>query len=212
MRSVVGLPRALTHRDNAVLRPRDTEAAFGANPWAEVRRLVANGVLLPLAPGYYAIVPRRHVGGTWRPDVDAVALGIAQADYGADEVALTNVSAARRHAAIPRALAVAAVAVPTQRPPLRLAHGATVYFAKRAVDRLDVEAVETEVTDGWVTTREQTLLDLAARPTWGGLDERQAAEAITSLARGVDWDLVSSLATPQRKVQAMRRARRLAGL
>jgi hypothetical protein len=52
------------------------------------------------------------------PDLKGVALGIGQADYGVDSVALMGVSAARMHGAIPR-LAVAVLAVPKQRPPLR---------------------------------------------------------------------------------------------
>lgn len=211
MRTTVGLPRALAERDNAVLRPRDAAAAFGSNPWAEIRRLVDNGVLAPLAHGYYAIVPRRWVGRSWTPDPHAVALGIAQADYGRDAVALTNVSAARHHGAIPRAVAAAAVAVPRQRPPLAVGR-VTVHFAKRVVANLDVEAVDTDLTTGWVTTAEQTLLDLTARPAWGGLDETQTDEAVAMLARRVDWTVVESLARPQRKVAALARARRVAGL
>lgn len=209
MRSTAGLPRALADRDNAVLRPRDAAAAFGANPWAEMSRLVANGVLARVAPGYYAIVPRRWVGRRWLPDLHAVALGIAQADYGRDAVALTNVSAARHHGAIPRAVAAAAVAIPRQRPPLRTERG-VVHFAKRDVARLDTEPVETELTQGWVTTVEQTMLDLAARPAWGGLGEAQAYEAIRALAARADWALATELAPPQHKVAALGRVRRLA--
>jgi predicted transcriptional regulator of viral defense system len=205
----VGLPPALAARDNAVLRPRDARSLY-ANPAAEFARLVRNGVLAPVAPGYYAIVPRTWVGRGWTPDLDAVALGIAQVDYGPADVALTNVSAARHHGAIPRALAVAAVAVPVQRPPLRVAKG-VVYFAKRAVGRIDVESVETDLTTGWVTTREQTLLDLAARPTFGGVQPAQADEAIRALAQRADWDLLERLAVPQRKVRALRYARDVAG-
>jgi len=206
----VGLPHALATRDNAVLRPRDTAPAFGANPWAEVRRLVDNGLLLPVAPGYYVIVPRQRVGQAWTPDVNAVALGIAQADYGVDNVALTNVSAARHHGAIPRAIAAAAVAVPRQRPAITVGR-ATVYFAKRTVGRLDVERVRTDITTGWVTTREQTMLDLAARPAWGGLDVTQSEEAIRALGGRADWDLAVSLAQRQNKVAALTTARRVVG-
>jgi hypothetical protein len=107
-------------------------------------------------------------------------------------------------------VAAAAVAVPRQRPPIDVG-AATVHFAKRDIARLEVEACETELTTGWVTTREQTLLDLAARPAWGGLDVAQAEEAIRALARRVDWDLAERLAAPQHKVRALAYARRLAG-
>ena len=206
MRTVVGLPRALADRDNAVLRPRDAATAFGANRWAEITRLVDNGVLAQVAPGYYTIVPRQWVGRAWQPDLHAVALGIAQADYGRDAVALTNVSAARQHGAIPRAVAAAAVAVPRQRPVLHTTCG-TVHFAKRDIARVDVEQVRTELTEGWVTTVEQTLLDLAARPAWGGLDEAQTTEAIRALATRADWAVAEELAPAQHKVAALCRAR-----
>ncbi|HWL37146.1 MAG TPA: type IV toxin-antitoxin system AbiEi family antitoxin [Frankiaceae bacterium] len=207
-RAARGLPPRLAQRDNAVVRPRDAADVY-VNPHAEFARLVDNGLLLRVAPGSYAIVPRPWVGRVWRPDLAAVALGIAQADYGRDAVALTNVSAARHHGAIPRALATATVAVPTQRPPLRVGDG-TVHFTQRTVARIDVEAVETEITAGWVTTVEQTLLDLAARPTFGGVEPGQADEAIRVLAARADWDRVTALARPQHKLKAMAYAQRVA--
>jgi predicted transcriptional regulator of viral defense system len=206
MGTTYALPRTLAARDNAVLRPRDAEDVY-VNPRAEFRRLVDNGVLVRIAPGVFAIVPPRFAGRPWRPDLNATALGIAQADYGRDAVALTNASAARHHGVIPRALAVAAVAVPVQRKPMPVGD-ATVYFTKRDVDRLDVEAVETELTAGWVTTREQTLLDLAARPTFG-IDRREAEDAVRALGALIDWDLAERLAHPQHKVRALAYAKRL---
>jgi predicted transcriptional regulator of viral defense system len=208
VRTARGLPPALLGRDNAVVRPRDAAGVY-VNPHAEFRRLVGNGLLVHLAEGYYAVVPPRWVGRSWRPDLDAVALGLAQADYGRDRVALTHLSAARHHGAIPRALAAATVAAPVQRSPLRIGDG-TLHFAKRPVDRLEVEAIQTDVTRGWVTTREQTLLDLAARPTYGGISRAQAEDAIRAIAEGADWERVDVLAAPQRKKLAAAFARSLA--
>ena len=54
------------------------------------------------------------------------------------------------------------VAVPKQRPVLATEIG-EIGFAKRDVTRLDVERVRTELVSGWVTTVEQTLLDIAGR-------------------------------------------------
>jgi hypothetical protein len=63
------------------------------------------------------MIPQHRLGdSTWTPDLHTAALGIGQADYGTGAVALMGVTAARLHGAIPRALAVAVVAVPKQRP------------------------------------------------------------------------------------------------
>jgi hypothetical protein len=144
------------------------------------------------------------------PSLDAAALGVAQADYGTAYVALMGVSAARHHGAIPRALAVAIVAVPKQRPVIRGPVGEIV-FAKRDVGRLDVERIDTQLTSGWVTTVEQTLLDLASRPKLGGLPPSDVDQAISALSRRSDWSLVERLATEQHRPTAFTRAAQLAG-
>ena len=136
-----------------------------------------------------AMRPSRHsdfqigAGGAvrWFPTPHATALGIGQADYGIADVALMGVSAARAHGAIPRAIAVAAVAVPKKRPALT-SDGARLVFVRRDVSRLDVERTTTELGDGWVTMIEQTLLDLAARPELGDLARADVEEAIRALA------------------------------
>jgi hypothetical protein len=139
-----------------------------------------------------------------------VALGIAQADYGRGDVALMGVSAARHHGAIPRALGVAVVAVPLQRPQMESDIGRIV-FVKRDVSRLDLERVETQLTPGWVATVEQTLLDLAARPTLGDLQRLDVDEAVKALAVRADWSLLDRLAHDQHKPGAMATVNALAG-
>jgi predicted transcriptional regulator of viral defense system len=136
--------------------------------------------------------------------------GIAQADYGTDAVALMGVSAARQHGAIPRAIAVAVVAVPKQRPTLRLAVG-ELGFVERDVSRLEVERLDGELTNGWVTTVEQTLLDLAARPALGGLTMNEIRQAAEALATRADWELLVRLAKKQHRPSALRRAHEWAG-
>ncbi|WP_228708035.1 hypothetical protein [Amycolatopsis keratiniphila] len=42
------------------------------------------------------------------------------------------------------------------------------------MSKLDVERTETELGIGWATTIEQTALDLATRPTLGGIGEPNA--------------------------------------
>jgi hypothetical protein len=117
-------------------------------------------------------------------------------------------SAARHHGALPRAVAVAVVAIPRQRPALRLDIG-HVTFVKRKVERLDVERYDNDLVVGWVTTVEQTLLDVADRPTLGGLTEDSAREAVRALALRADWDRVAELARRQRRPRAHRTALQL---
>lgn len=204
-RNAVPVPTALARRANRVLRPRDAAEVY-AHPRAELARLVRLGVLVHLATGYYALVPADRLGDRrWRPEPDAAALGIAQTDYGTAATALMGTSAARHHGAVPRALAVAVVAVPKQRPALETAAGRVV-FVKRDADRLDVERIDTALTIGWVTTVEQTLLDLADRPTLGGLTVTDTTEAIRALGARADWPQVAALAEQQRKRAAYGRA------
>lgn len=204
-RTARGLPPALSRHPYAVLRPRDAADVY-VNPREEFRRLADNGVLHPLGRGYYAIVPRQAIGRPWRPEVEVAALGIGQADYGTGRVALMGASAARYHGAIPRALSVAVLAVPVQRAPHDI-DGGQVVFVKRDVATLDVERATRLATDGYVTTVEQTLVDLAARPTLGGLEPAQADEAIAALAARADWDRAEVIARRLRKVTALRLAR-----
>jgi hypothetical protein len=204
-RSSLAVPLALTRRANKVLRPRDIDGTY-AHPRAELARLARSGVVHHLATGYYTLIPQERLGDPrWRPELDAAALGLAQTDYGADSVALMGVSAARHHGAIPRAIAVAVVAVPKQRPPLNI-HAGRLIFVKRDVNQLDVEHAHTQLASGWVTTIEQTLLDLSARPDLGGLSGQDSAEAIRALGARADWAIVDRLAAGQHKPAALRAA------
>jgi hypothetical protein len=152
-----------------------------------------------------ALTPQGRLGDTsWRPDLNAAALGIAQADYGLDASALMGVSAARHHGAIPRALAVAVVAVPRQRPALNSEIG-TVYYSRRDCGRLDLERVDTELGSGWITTIEQTALDLAARPDQASLPTAEIDQALRSLALRADPALLAELAAAQHRPAALRR-------
>ena len=144
-----------------VLRPRDASELY-VQPRAEFLRLEKTGVLLKIAHGYYAVIPEANRGREWRPDMEAIALGIGQADYGKDAVALMHISAARIHGAIPRAIALAVLAVPKQRPTLETKFG-RIFFVKRNVAQLKRIRIDTELGSGWVTSLEQTTLDLAKR-------------------------------------------------
>ena len=77
-----------------VIRPRDASGLY-AQPRAEFLRLEQIGVLLKAVHGYYALVPEVSRGTGWRPEIEALALGIGQADYGINGAVLMHLSAAR---------------------------------------------------------------------------------------------------------------------
>lgn len=206
----IGVPVELARRRNSVFRPRDLADIY-AHPRAEVARLAKAGAVRRIATGYYALVPQHRLGDhAWSPDLAAAALGIGQADYGVDPVALMGLSAARIHGAIPRALATAVVAVPKQRPILHTDRGKIV-FVTREVAALDVERTRTELVEGWLTTIEQTMLDLAHRPTLGGIAQQDAYEAIRALAGRADWSLTKQLAANSHQPAALRVALEVTG-
>lgn len=198
-RRVAGrLPAPLVRRRWRVLRPRDASEVY-AHPRPEFARLEAAGALHRLAHGYYAVVPDDQIDQSWVPELEAAALGIAAADQGADAVALMGLSAARMHGAIPRALGVAVVAAAGHRRHLRLIdRDAVVVFVRRDVSTIDVERAATELGQGWVTTVEQTALDLAARPNLGGL-RHEADAAIRALLPRADRAVLKELASAQRR-------------
>lgn len=200
------LPPELLRRPMRVLRPQDAADAY-AYPRPEFARLARAGALHRLATGYYAVVPDDRVGGPWLPGLEAAALGIAAADEGRSSVALMGLSAARIHGAIPRALGVAVVAARRHRSQLRLAdRDASVIFVRRDVAGLDVQRHASELGDGWVTTIEQTVLDLAARPELGGLPA-EAVDAARALLNQADTALLDDLASAQRRGATLRRLR-----
>lgn len=209
MNDRVTIPTKLARRANKVLRPRDAADVY-AHPRGEFERLLEQAVLSHISTGYYALAPLERLGDPrWRPDLAAAALGVAQADYGRDVVALMSITAARRHGALPRAIGTAVVAVPKQRPLLRTNVG-DVVFVKRDVRNLDLERVETELTTGWMTTPEQTALDIAARPGLGGIEESDADSILRALTRKIDWTVTEELARAQHRPGALARVKEAA--
>jgi len=205
-----GLPAPLARTLFGVLRPTDAKAVY-ARPRQEFQRLTDRGVLHKLATGYYATVPVHSYDRAWRPSLEAAAYGIAAADYGAQGAMLMGLSAARLHGAIPRALAVAVVAIDRNRLNLTMAdREATVLFVRRDTDRLDAERVSTDLGAALVTTVEQTLLDLAHRPALGGVPQ-EVHEAVRALWPRADADQLEQIAAAQRLRAALRRARSWVG-
>lgn len=191
---MAAVPRAITRAPLRTVRPRDLRDLL-ANPHATTRRLVATGDLVRLAHGYLMAVPD-DARADWRPTLEAAAMGIAVSIFGTGAPVLMGVSAARIHHAIPRALGVAVVAAPDQHRALELEIGGRVIFVKRDTSRLDASLERMETGRGLVTTREQTIIDLAKRPDLGGLRE-DALRAIKDLAPLVDMEKVRRLAQDQ---------------
>jgi len=199
------LPAELASRETRVVRPRDGKAIY-THPNEEFARLERAGLLRRLAHGYYLIPPAgRGTDLPCLPPIEAIALGIAVADYGRAAVALTGIGASRVLGAVPRAISVSVVSIPVRRPPVETAGGA-VAFWHRSVKGLDLQKARTELAQGWTTTPEQTLLDLADRPNAGGLAARVAVESMWALAARADWHRVRELSDRQRRPSAYSRA------
>jgi len=186
-----------------VLRPRDAADIY-TQPALQFRMLEADGVLLKIAHGYYALVPEASRGSNWRPEIESLALGIGQADYGVNRAILMHLSAARLQGAIPRATAVAVIAIPKRRPPLETSCGRIV-FVKRDIARLKRIKVKTEMEEGWATSKEQTALDLAGRPDLVEGMSYVAQEAARSLFFLCDKNKLDSIARDQRLRSALNR-------
>ena len=199
------VPVGLLGMQPPVFRPRDV--AFWNNPAKELARLSHAGVVAAPVHGYYVVVPAERVGDrSWRPAIEGFALALAQRVTDVDRAALMGPSAARLHGALPRAIGVAVVAVGVRRRSLRTAWGEVVFVA-RDVCALDLQRVDTDLTSGWATSIEQTILDVADRPGLGGLDPAAASEILTALAARADWHLVADLADRQHRRAAFARAR-----
>lgn len=205
VRHAAGVPETLWQRSVRVVRPRDANDLY-KDPTKQFARLARRGLLLRLAPGYFALVPPERVGSQppWTPPLTEAGWAIAAADYGIDAVAICGSSAARHHGLVPRALAVAYVAIPKQRPRLHIDDG-EVRYTMRDVAALDVERIRMQLGDGWVTTLEQTALDLVARPDRWGLTPEDLEQAVGATRSRLDLQLVAELAGRQHRPSALAR-------
>jgi len=172
-------------------------AGVYAFPGPALAALAHRGVAHRLAHGIFCAVPPEHVGDTWRPSLEAATAAIATALYGDRIPVLTGLTAARMHHALPRAIGVGYVAVPTQRREMRLAdRDGEVRFVMRKVANLEAVAVTTELGRALVTTPEQTVLDLArADPR---ADDLVTQEAIDALWPHCDPVMLEEIAVRQR--------------
>jgi len=205
------IPAALARAPLKTIRPSDAAAVY-AHPRTQLVRLADHGLLHRLADGYYAVVPQEMLGRKWIPNLESAAAGIATAINGFDNVVVMGVSAARLHGVIPRALATAIVAVPRQHRPIALSdRPAVVRFVKRDTSALDAERIGTELGPALVPTPEQTVLDLAHRPTLGD-NEADVPTAVAALYVRSDKQRLQRLATEQRRLASLRRAEEWAGI
>ncbi len=197
------LPALLRRAVRVVPAPEADDAPLPAHPG--LARLALRGVLQRLAPGYFALVPSDEIGQNWRPDLEAAAWGIAAADDGPRSVALMGLSAARAHGAYESSPGIGIVATTRNRPQLRFTdRDATVSFVRRDPRRLKIERYTGSMGSGWVTTVEQTLLDLAAYPQLGSRPAL-AEDGITALLDKADPHILYSLAGAQRRHGALDR-------
>lgn len=198
------VPAQLLRRGTRVLRPVDAAGVY-AHPRPEFARLERSGALRRVAPGYYAVVPDDRVGLAWLPELEAVALGVGVTVAGVDGVALMGLSAARVHGGLPRAIGIAVVAMARHRPVLRLTdRDAVVLFVRRDLAGLDLQRHQSELGEGWVTSLEQTVVDLAARPTLGDMP-REAMAALAALAPRADPELLEDLVAGHHRRLSVRR-------
>jgi predicted transcriptional regulator of viral defense system len=199
------IPAALAQAPLKTIRPRDAAAVY-AHPRTQLVRLADHGLLHRLADGYYVVVPQDMVGRRWIPDLEAAAAGIATTIYGHDDIVVMGLSAARLHGVLPRAMATAIVAVPRRHHPIALTdRPAVVRFVQRDTSRLDAERIRTELGPALTTTPEQTILDLAHRPTLGD-NEADIPAAVATLYARSDKKRLQELATEQRRLASLRRA------
>jgi len=200
-----GLPAGLLQGPVRVVSVESAAAAY-AHPRAELSRLAARGVLQRLHAGVYAVVPPGRAAEFWRPTIEAAAGALAAALVGHDHAVLMGISAARLHGAVPRAVAVATVAVPAQRRPVTLeGRSERVIFIPRDVERLDAELMDTDLGPLLVTGVEQTILDLAHRPDRDGVGDEVRA-AVSVLMDRADPAVLTELAGRQRLRAALARA------
>ena len=186
---------ALAERPMQTARPADLAESY-AKPRDELGRLAETGAVTRLAYGVYALTPLGARRG-WLPELEVAAMAWATAIYGDRVPVLMGLGAARFHGAIPRAIGVTVVALPVQHRPIEIAGGRVVFVA-RNVAAVRARTERTELGDMLVTTPEQTLVDLVARPRLGGM-ATEAVAAAHHLASRVDLDLTVTLAAQQRR-------------
>lgn len=204
MTADIAIVRAVARAPLRTLRLKDVPELV-QNTWRAVDRLVEQGALFRLTHGVYTAPPDGSDGRKWKPPLEAAALALATARFGAREVALMGVSAARHWAAIPRAIGIATIAVPRRGyAPITIAGGGIVKFIPREMDALELILEHTGLGDGLVTTPAQTLFDLLGRGDRDGLG-REVTSAIENLTAQVKPEGFAEIVERARLVPAAAR-------
>lgn len=207
MTQATGLPAELAQAPLRTVRARDVTAY--AHPRAQLARLAERGLLHRLADGYFTAVPQDRAGDSWWPTIEGAAAGIAAADFGERQYALMDLSAARLHRVLPRAVATAYVAAPRRRQAMHLTdREAAIRFLPRDLDTIQVEVLRTDLGDCLVTTPEQTVLDLAH--LHDATTDTDVRAAILALLPRCDEGTLAEIAAGQRLGQALTAVKKLA--
>jgi hypothetical protein len=203
---VASLPGVITRVPLRTFRPQDLAEVY-SQPSVQMHRLVQDPRVRKAAHGLYYTVPDDQ-DPTWTPTLEAVAAGVATAIFGERVPVLMHLTAARLLGALPRAIGQALVAVPRQHAPLRLTDrpAAKVTFVARDVDALDAVLRPTDLGPALTTSPEQTVLDLAKRPTLGALPD-ECRNATRVLLPRCDPARLEEIAHRQRMVRTLDRLR-----
>ena len=153
------LPVEITRAPLRTVRPVMLRDLY-ANPEKELVRLRTNGLVVKAAHGTYIAKPDTvGCGEAWKPPFEEAAMAYATAAYGDRVPILAGIGAARHWHAIPRAIGVTVIAVPTQHRPVTLETGGRIIFTVRDTTLIDAIPVQVELGTMRVTRIEQTLID-----------------------------------------------------
>ncbi len=200
-----GVPAVLARAPMRTARPQNMRDRW-AQPAKEFTRLRHRGIVRRLAHGYFIVPPDGAHALAWKPDLETAAMGVATARYGDRVPVLMGLGAARFHRALPRALGETLVAVPEQARALELDDDlGLVTFVTRDTATVDARLEQFETGRALVATPEQTVLDVAHRPNWGG-GIALATEIIAALWPRIDRVRLDALATDQGRQGARDRA------
>lgn len=114
-----------------------------------------------------------------------------------------GLTAARVHGAAPRRMRSHGSRPRSLADPSTQGSYGRITFVRRDIDELDLVRIRRELADGWVTSIEQTAVDLLRRPDWGGSQEL-ARDAVADLLPRCDRDLVERIAAQQRGLAALK--------
>lgn len=170
-----------------------TLAEFGPNVWRVLDGLAEQGAVKRLVQGIYAVPPDGQDARQWSMPIEEAGIAIATARFGERQAALTDISAARHWAAMPRAVAVATIAVPSAGyAPVTLNDGGVVQFIPRKLDELDLILEPIGQGKALVTTPEQTLFDLLMKPGRAAMPEEslQAAANLHTRVKAKDFERI----------------------